>query len=185
MRHDLCVDLLHSMARESGIVSRKEVMEVEQGTSKKMDLVLYINLGRVWVDFTVVNPMADSYKGKDAIKTAEAKKRSKYDQCAANENVKFTPAGADVFGNLGDNLEGLLHTFAHHAYNTHPYSLGLQKEKWIGQRKKHMRERLVITIAYANYLLVDEAIMKVSHPGFTAQKLYEGRHRFSKYTPKE
>ena len=122
-------------------------------------------MGQVWVDFTVVNPMADSYKGKDAIKTAEAKKRSKYDQCAANENVKFTPAGADVFGNLGDNLEGLLHTFAHHAYNTHPYSLGLQKEKWIGQRKKHMRERLVITIAYANYLLVDEAIMKVSHQG--------------------
>ena len=60
VRHDVIVNVLVDMLRAVGVTASSEVMILE-GSQKRMDIVVTLPSGRVWLDVSVVNPLIDSY----------------------------------------------------------------------------------------------------------------------------
>ena len=108
-----------SISRLLGLTATTEVMVVE-GKQKRMDIVITLPTCRVWIDVSIINPLAPSYlRHKDPKTSREKAKTSNWGVHAEQRGVEFIPFIADVYGGIGE-----------------------QAKKWLGQsssRQKHGR----------------------------------------------
>ena len=82
VRHDVIVELLLNLCRRAGFIVQKEVMNVP-GRQKRMDIVIYTVAGKIWIDVSIVNHMAITYKNsKNPCKDRETTKHAKWDKHA-------------------------------------------------------------------------------------------------------
>jgi hypothetical protein len=191
-RHDVFVKLLNSMLRDAGCVARKEV-RVVGGSQKRMDIVIYLPQGeRMWIDVSVVNPEAPTYLGKKdaAVEIREKEKNAKWRKLAKERGIEFIPAVIDIYGGSGAGFESILQYIALKAMSTQTYISTSSPPIWKGMYVSLLRQRLSTTLAYGNYLMIEEACLLAqtgSRRGLGGQsnaavhKLYKGFQRHTSY----
>ena len=98
VRHDVLVNVLVDMLHTIGVTASAEVMILE-GSQKRMDIVVTLATGRVWVDVSVVNPLASTYvNDKTPLVTRQKQKKGKYGNIARERGVRFIPFIVSTFG---------------------------------------------------------------------------------------
>ena len=176
LRHDTLVSLLRSMLREAGYVARTEVLVVE-GTSMRMDIVIYLPTEVIWLDASVVNPAKPTYANKNALQARSKEKTGKWKKIADDRGVTFIPLVFETFGAMGPEVIGLLTRIASKAMLNHPYPLGTTGPAWIAQYKAELRVQLAAALAQANHLMIEEGCMRSQHASWTdgqSAQLYSG-----------
>ena len=89
-----------------------------EDSQKRMDVVVTLASGRVWVDVSVVNPLIDSYlNDKNPLVTRQKQKQAKYGEHARKLRVRFIPFVVSTFGGLGPMATELLQWIAAAAYD--------------------------------------------------------------------
>jgi hypothetical protein len=161
IRHDVIVGLLNSMLRDAGLVARTEV-RVIGGTQRRMDIIIYLPQGeRMWIDVSVINPEAPSYLGKTdaAVVIREKEKEAKWGKYAKERGIQFIPAVLDVHGNAGAGFESILQFIAAKAMVSQAYMATTDPLTWKARYVSRIRQRLSTTLAYGNYLMIEEACL--------------------------
>ena len=192
VRHDSQVEVLNTMLREAGVVARKEV-RVIGGTQKRMDIVITLPSGeRMWIDVSVVNPEAPTYASKatPATELRAAEKVAKWGHLAREQGIQFIPAIIDVYGNMGAGYESLLQFIADKAFWVAPFQHQLKGQAWKGNYVSGLRQRLSTSLAYCNFLMVEESCIGAQagpwsglsqHCRNAITKMYCGLKRFTSY----
>ena len=172
VRHDVLVSLLAKMCTEAGLVATTEVMVVE-GRQKRMDLVITLPTGRVWIDVSVVNPQAPSYvKDTNPKRTREQAKTAKWQLEAKKKWVQFIPFVVDTFGGLGKQAKDWLGKVAVEGARRKVAYISTSIEHYIGRYKWGLVERIGVAVAHANYCMVQEASIKSEFPKARTGMLY-------------
>ena len=172
VRHDVLVSLLAKMCTEAGLVATTEVMVVE-GRQKRMDLVITLPTGRVWIDVSVVNPQAPSYvKDTNPKRTREQAKTAKWQLEAKKKWVQFIPFVVDTFGGLGKQAKDWLGKVAVEGARRKAAYISTSIEHYIGRYKWGLVERIGVAVAHANYCMVQEASIKSEFPKARTGMLY-------------
>ena len=173
----MIVSLLQDMFREVGMVVRHEMMTVD-GTQRRMDLVVYTATRTFWFDVSVVNPMCETYAGMNAIEVRRSQKEGKWKKHADKQGVVFRALVFDAFGGTGPDVEKTLATIAAKAHQQAVHPCG-SPSRWRAEYRAQLRCRLVTALAYANHLMVEEAIAASRQGHFApgrALKHYRGLH---------
>ena len=173
MRHDLIVAVLRRMCAKAGIPTTWEVMVIE-GSQMRMDLVLHTSAGRVWVDVSIVNPQCPSYVKADATKAREGEKRGKWKKLASERGVAFKPFVMDTFGRLGEEAIALLKTIARSACMNNPEPIMGDPRAWEGRYRRDLVVRLSVSLAQANYCIVEENLLKSTRAYISTAAMYRG-----------
>jgi hypothetical protein len=185
IRHDVIATCLLSMFLAAGFVARKEVFVVE-GTSKRMDVVVYLPNSVIWIDFSVVNPTKKTYRNKNkaACELRADEKESKYGTHAERKGVKLIPAIMDVFGAAGKGLTSVLSMLAIKALENHPYPISSDANVWRGKYRLKLMQHLQVALAHANHLMFEEARMRSfsSWTNSKTTKMYKGLRRYRKFS---
>jgi hypothetical protein len=176
VRHDTLVVLLKQAAARAGIVASIEVMVLEN-SQRRMDLVLHLPAGRVWVDASVVNPQAPSYIKKGAAAARQEREKAKCTSWLSSkrgQNIKFMPFVVDTFGGLGDSAMAVLEIIAKQAYYSSPLPVFVDPAAWQGKYRRAIIEKISITVAHANSCMIEEALIKARRPEAKSTGIYSG-----------
>jgi hypothetical protein len=164
VRHDVLVNVLVDMLRAIGITASAEVMILE-GSQKRMDIVVTLASGRVWVDVSVVNPLIASYlNDKNPLVTRQKQKQEKYGVHARNLRVRFIPFVVSTFGGLGPLAAEFLKWIAVQAFEKGLIVAASGAEHATGQYRWGLTQRIGVAIAHANSCIVQEARARAVHP---------------------
>jgi hypothetical protein len=178
VRHDVLVDLAHSMLKDAGVIACKEVMPIA-GSSKRMDIVIYKADGtRIWIDVSVINPEMKSYvnQKRPAVEIREQAKIGKYGKLAKDRGIEFIPACIEVYGNTGSGIDRLLRIIATAACQSHPFQLNKSPANWEGLYRYALKKRFATTLALGNHIMIEEAVLKALPRGGSRMSQAE-RHR--------
>ena len=75
---------------------------VVEGKQKRMDIVITLPTRRVWIDVSVINPLAPSYlRYKDPKTSREKAKTASWGGHAKRTGVELIPFVVDVYGGIG------------------------------------------------------------------------------------
>ena len=174
----MIVRLVADMFREVGMVVREEVKVVDD-TSKRMDLVVYTPTRVIWFDVSIVNPMCETYAGKNAIAIRGKQKEGKWKRYAAKQGAEFHPLVFDAFGGTGPDVEKVLAMLAGRAHRQVSHPCG-SPNRWRADFRAQLRCRLATALAFANHLMVEEAVVASRQGRFfspsRALKHYKGLH---------
>jgi hypothetical protein len=152
------------MLRAIGITASAEVMILE-GSQKRMDIVVTLASGRVWVDVSVVNPLITSYlNDKNPLVTRQKQKQEKYGVHARNLRVRFIPFVVSTFGGLGPLAAEFLKWIAVQAFEKGLIVATSGAEHATGQYRWGLTQRVGVAIAHANSCIVQEARARAVHP---------------------
>jgi hypothetical protein len=152
------------MLRAIGITASAEVMILE-GSQKRMDIVVTLASGRVWVDVSVVNPLIASYlNDKNPLVTRQKQKQEKYGVHARNLRVRFIPFVVSTFGGLGPLAAEFLKWIAVQAFEKGLIVATSGAEHATGQYRWGLTQRVGVAIAHANSCIVQEARARAVHP---------------------
>ena len=158
-RHDVITNVLMRFCKEQGVVARTEVMVVE-GTSKRMDLVVYLPNKTVWFDVSVVNETADSYVGKDALGHRAETKRGRWKRHADARGIEFIPLIFSAHGAMDKQVHAFIAFLTGRALVFCPYAPGNARQAWKAERKRQLRYRIAVALAHATHMLVEEACVR-------------------------
>ena len=154
------------------MVARPEV-RVVAGTQMRMDVVVYTAMGKLWIDVSVVNPLAASMlSSKDPISDRERVKRQKWSGHAEQLGAKFMPFALNVYGGLGVAAHCIIGLLANGALRAYPYARVCSKPRWLNAHRAQSVQRIVAALAHLNELSVEEAVTKAS--GVRARNLFKG-----------
>jgi hypothetical protein len=185
LRHDTLVALLKSMMQQAGYVARTEVLVID-GTSNRMDLVIYLPTQVIWMDLSVANPAKESYAGKNALKARSKEKCAKWQRAAEARGASFIPLTFETYGAMGAEVLALLTSIASKAMLNYPYPLGSTGAEWIAKYKAELKVQLAVALAQANHLMIEEGCMRSRHANWTigqSVRLYTGLHRKRVFRP--
>ena len=159
-RHDVLVLLIYNMLLNAGVVAAREVL-ISADSSLKMDIVVYNADGtKMWIDVTVINPLAPSNrKSKNPIEKREKAKIKKYHAEAQVQGVRFIAAAIDVYGMMGKGMLTVLKHIAVSARKTSIYAPDCSEAEWEGKYAYVLKKFVSTTLAYGNHLVVEEAVM--------------------------
>ena len=151
------------MCCEAGFTTTTEVMVVE-GKQKRMDLVITLPTGRVWIDVSFVNPLAPSYlSDKDPKATREKAKVAKWGNDARHRGVTFVPFIVDIYGGIGGQAKEWLGEIAKAAAIRNMVEIDsrdITPATWQGQYRWELVSQIGAAVAHANYCMVEEAALK-------------------------
>ena len=173
VRHDVIVRVLRKLCTEEGLVTTLEEMVIE-GRQNRMDLVIHFPTKAVWVDASVVNPLARTYAKSDAKKRREREKRGKWGAWAEETGVQFVPFVMDIFGGLGAEAADLMKTLAQEAYLSFPYPTADSMTQWKAVWKRKAAGRLGVALAQCNSGMIVESNIKAVKPNASVGVLYRG-----------
>ena len=175
VRHDVTVNLLANMCCEAGFTATTEVMVVE-GKQKRMDLVITLPTGRVWIDVSFVNPLAPSYlSDKDPKATREKAKVAKWGNDARRRGVSFIPFIIDTYGGIGKQAKEWLGEIAKAAATRNMVEIDsrdITPATWQGQYRWELVSQIGVAVAHANYCMMEEAALKSEWPRAPTRRLY-------------
>ena len=175
VRHDVIVNLLAKMCCEAGFTTTTEVMVVE-GKQKRMDLVITLPTGRVWIDVSFVNPLAPSYlSDKDPKATREKAKVTRWGNDARRRGVTFVPFIIDIYGGIGGQAKEWLGEIAKAAAIRNMVEIDsrdITPATWQGQYRWELVSQIGAAVAHANYCMVEEAALKSEWPRAPTRMLY-------------
>ena len=165
------------------MVSRLEVFILE-GSSKRMDIIVWVPCSQKWYDATIVNLLCPTYvvgsskaPGFASSTRAEAK-RLKYNGIAKSKNTTFTPLVFEVSGRFDEEVKNLLLSLAHHKSNSYiGFMTGQARARMVSDAYMSMTQQLSCALSHCNTIIINEAILKSSRPGYNADKLYKGLKR--------
>ena len=170
VRHDVIVNLLASITRRLGLTAITEVMVVE-GKQKRMDIVITLPTRRVWIDVSIINPLAPSYlRHKDPKSSREKAKTSNWGAHAEQRGVEFIPFIVDVYGGIGEQAKKWLGELARVAARRNMVDIisrDITPDTWQGQFRWELVSQIGAALAHANYCMAEEAAIKSEWP--TAQ----------------
>ena len=176
VRHDTLVGVLKQLAAEAGIVASIEVAVLEN-SQRRMDVVLHLPTGRVWIDVSVVNSQAPSYIRKGAAAARIEREKAKCTSWLSNnkgKNIRFLPFVIDTFGGLGDSAITVLELIAKQAYYSSPLPIFADPAAWQGKYRRELLEKVSTTLTYANCCMVEEVIIKARRPEARTTGVYRG-----------
>lgn len=155
-RHDVIVNVLVDMLRAVGVVASAEVMILE-GSQKRMDVVLTLPTGRVWVDVSVVNPLIETYvTDTSPLVTREKAKEGKWGNSARTHRVRFVPFIVSTFGGLGPKALEFLGFIANEAFQKGLITTSTSMQHAVGQYRGSLVQRVGVAVAHANSCMVGE-----------------------------
>ena len=180
VRHDLQVNVLHDMLCEVGCTTSSEVMVLED-SQKRMDLVVTMFTGRVWVDVSVVNPLKDEYvRDKHHLRTRERQKVAKWGERARGANARFVPFVIDTFGALGEQAKEFLQDIAGKAWERGVIPPSTSVEHATGQYRFKLTQRLGAAMAHTCSNMLEEARVRATHHHANTHIIYAGAKTKSK-----
>ena len=161
LRHDLLVEAVLGMLLAAEVVARKEVMVLEN-QQNRTDIVAYLGTKVYWLDISVVNSAAPTYRGKalPAIKMREGEKNRKWKKWADERGFIFVPVVFDVFGEFGAGVDRVLSIIAEKALQSYPYPLNAPRANWKAERRSRAAHHLAVVLANANHLMIEEAVRR-------------------------
>ena len=175
VRHDVIVNLLASITRRLGLTAITEVMVVE-GKQKRMDIVITLPTRRVWIDVSIINPLAPSYlRHKDPKSSREKAKTSNWGAHAEQRGVEFIPFIVDVYGGIGEQAKKWLGELAKVAARRNMVDIigrDITPDTWQGQFRWELVSQIGAALAHANYCMVEEAAIKSEWPRAQTQGLF-------------
>jgi hypothetical protein len=178
VRHDVVVDTLTNMCRRAGLVARKEVMHVPD-SQKRMDIVIYKENRAIWIDVSVVNPLAPSYiNNKNPLKTREDHKRTKWQIHAESQDAVFFPFVINAFGGMGDSAKTALKMIAEEAALRNPYPLPKDIMIWMAEHTAKAKQRIAAALAFAVQQSCQEAYIRATGSNIPDNH-YAGKKRVS------
>ena len=179
IRHDVLVESLTQMFLAAGKVARSEV-RVVAGTQKRMDVVVYSGDSILWIDVSVVNPLAPSYiaNPKGALKAREQHKIRKWAAHAEQRGYTFLPFVVNVYGGLGGCAINVLQTLARAALENYPYRMAISSVRWLAKFKAEASQRVTANLAFINHLLLEEAKVRALGKQLSS-KFYKGARRLT------
>ena len=71
----MIVNLLASVSSRAGLTAATEVMVIE-GKQKRMDIFITLSTRRVWIDVSIISPLAPSYLRHKDPKTSRKKAKT-------------------------------------------------------------------------------------------------------------
>ena len=173
VRHDVLVNVLVDMLRTIGVTASAEVMILE-GSQKRMDIVITLATGRVWVDVSVVNPLATTYvNDKSPLVTRQKQKKSKYGDIARKRGVRFIPFIVSTFGGLGPLAAEFLKWVATEAHGKGLINASSGVEHAVGQYRWGLTQQIGVAIAHANCCMVQEARARAINPKAKTSALFQ------------
>ena len=150
-----------------GFTATTEVMVIE-GEQKRMDIVITLTTGRVWVDVSLVNPLAPSYlRSKDPKTTREKAKDKKWSDHARSNGIEFIPFIVDVYGGIGEQAKKWLGQIARAAAIRNMVDIGsrgITPATWQGQYRWELVSQIGAAVAHANHCMMEEAALKSEWP---------------------
>jgi len=165
----------HRCSREAGHTATTEVMVIE-GEQKRMDIVITLPTGRVWVDVSFVNPLAPSYlRSKDPKTTREKAKIKKWGDHATSNGIEFIPFIVDVYGGIGEQAKNWLGQIARAAAIRNMVDInsrGITPATWQGQYRWELVSQIGAAVAHANHCMMEEAALKSEWPRAPTRGLY-------------
>ena len=171
-RHDVIVNVLVDMMRDVGVVASAEVMVLE-GSQKRMDVVLMLPTGRVWIDVSVVNPLIATYiTDPSPLDTREKQKVGKWGNLARTQRVRFVPFIVSTFGGLGPKALEFLGFIASEAFQKGLITTSTSMEHAVGQYRAGLAQRVGVAVAHANSCMVGEVRARAVNPRFKTGPLY-------------
>jgi hypothetical protein len=179
VRHDVLVEALMQTFLAAGKVARSEV-RVVAGTQKRMDVVIYSGDTILWIDVSVVNPLAPSYIGnpKGALKKREQHKIGKWAAHAEQRGYTFMPFVVNIYGGLGGCAINVLQTLARAALENYPYRMAISSVRWLAKFKAEAAQRVTANLAFINHLLLEEAKVRALGKQLSS-KFYKGARRLT------
>ena len=161
------------MLRTIGVTASAEVMILE-GSQKRMDIVITLATGRVWVDVSVVNPLTSTYlNDKSPLVTRQKQKKSKYGDLARERGVRFIPFIVSTFGGLGPLAAEFLKWVANEAHGKGLIATSSGVEHAVGQYRWGLTQQIGVAIAHANCCMVQEARARAINPKAKTSALFE------------
>jgi hypothetical protein len=180
VRHDLQVNVLHDMLCEVGCTTSSEVMILED-SQKRMDLVVTMFTGRLWVDVSVVNPLKDEYvRDKHHLRTRERQKVAKWGEHARRANARFVPFVIDTFGALGEQAKEFLQDIAGKAWERGVIPPSTSVEHAMGQYRFKLTQRLGAAMAHTCSNMIEEARVRATHHHANTHIIYAAAKTKSK-----
>jgi hypothetical protein len=177
IRHDVVVALVCNFFKAAGMVARTEV-RVVNGTQKRMDVVVYTATHNIWIDVSIVNPLAPSYVDKaDPIAIREKHKNGKWNKHAVAAGVKFYPFVLNVTGGLGVSALNLLQQIASQGLTHYPYAPAVKAGKWMAKYKANLTQRISVALAHITHISIQEAVCMAQ--GRIPKKMYRGVYKYA------
>ena len=123
--------------------------------------------------------MCETYAGKNAIAIRGKQKEGKWKSYAAKQGAEFHPLVFDAFGGTGPDVEKVLAMLAGRAHRQVSHPCG-SPNRWRADFRAQLRCRLATALAFANHLMVEEAVVASRQGRFfspsRALKHYKGLH---------
>ena len=180
IRHDVIVNILHDMLSEVGYCATTEMMVVEH-SQKRMDIVVTLPTGVVWLDVSVVNPLVETYlDDTNHLKTREKQKIAKYATHASGANARFVPFIVDTFGAIGKQAAEFLKLIAQKGWDNRVIAATSSMEHAVGQYRWRLVQRLGAAIAHTNSSMVEEVRVRATHHHASTRVIYAAARAKSK-----
>ena len=168
------------MLSEVGYCATTEMMVVEH-SQKRMDIVVTLPTGVVWLDVSVVNPLVKSYlDDTNHMKTREKQKIAKYSTHASGANARFVPFIVDTFGAIGKQAAEFLKLIAQKAWDNRVIAATSSMEHAVGQYRWRLVQRLGAAIAHTNSSMVEEVRVRATHHHASTRVIYAAARAKSK-----
>jgi hypothetical protein len=175
VRHDVLVNVLAKMCSEAGLTVTTEVLVIE-GKQMRMDLVIHLPGGRVWIDVSVVNPLVAAYiRTGDPKREREKEKKGKWGAEAKRRGITFVPFIVDTFGGIGPSAKSWLQEIAGEARKRSRVELDsrmISPMAWEGQYRWKLAGEIGVALAHANWCMVEEAKIKCEFPRAETRGIY-------------
>ena len=153
VRHDVLVDLIRNMCLKAGLVARTE-WHCVAGSQKRMDVVIFMAQKTIWIDASIVNPLAPTYLTvKDPISYREKHKENKWQKLATERGHMFIPFVVNAFGGLGDSARSVLQLVAEEAYKRNPYQVPIDYRQFVEKHKSRAKQRVAHVLAHTLHLI--------------------------------
>ena len=146
---------------------------VVEHSQKRMDIVVTLPTGVVWLDVSVVNPLVTSYlDDTNHLKTREKQKIAKYTTHASGANARFVPFIVDTFGAIGKQAAEFLKLIAQKAWENRVIPATTSMEHAVGQYRWRLVQRLGAAIAHTNSNMVEEVRVRATHHHASTRVIY-------------
>ena len=181
VRHDVIVNVLSKMLSEVGLTCTIEVMVLDD-SQKRMDIVITLPTGRVWLDVSFVNPLTPTYvSDRNPKLTREKAKKAKWtDKARRAMKTRFIPFIIDTFGGVGDEAMEFLKFIASRAYEKGVISASTSMEHAVGQYRWGLVQRIGAAVAHTNACMIEEARVRSSKRNAKTKVIFKAAEALGK-----
>ena len=141
-----------------------------------MDIFVTLPTCRVWIDVSIINPLAPSYlRHKDPKSSREKAKTANWGVHAEQRGLEFIPFLVDVYGGIGEQAKKWLGELARVATRRNMVDIisrDITPDTWQGQFRWELVSQIGAALAHANYCMVEEAAIKSEWPRAQTRGLF-------------